>query len=58
MYILNNDVNAARYEFRTFCENDAVTIRAWYNPAGDADDDENRDSLFCQSNAPKVFLIM
>ena len=55
IYLDNRAKDAARYEFSAFCEDDRVSVNAWYNGDNEDADDEDADSstsMFCQSNAP------
>ena len=55
IYVLNNDMDAARYSLAAFCENSAaVTVTAWYNENGDNDDSDNENSIYCPSSAVRA----
>ena len=55
IYLDNKAKDAARYEFSAFCEDDRVSVSAWYNGDNEdaaSDDSDSSTSMFCQSNAP------
>ena len=56
IFVLNEDREAARYGLAAFCEDSRVSIRAWSQDADissdpDADDENNKDSMYCKSSA-------